>query len=734
MSFGDLYTAPPGSPVAGNAPGLPPIDLPKSQSRPRTTVTVHPLAKEEPEISPWALRQPEHKDTSEAEPEVSPWASKQPAHTEELDRKIKEQHAIGTGEAIGRGFADTATFGLSPALQGALQVGQRPDESEGAFGELRNVIRGLYKLVEGDPETVQAYRQARDEERQKNEEAFQQHPIAYGGGALAGGLASPSPIKLGPATFLGRVGRGALAGGVSGGMYGAGSAVSKGEDAGQALQEIAGSAGAGTLLGGAIHGVIGPRVVNPAGAGQAAARTAEKIGAPIPRGFASDNPNTIATTAKLRSLPFVGAKINTALGKTQKAAGGVVEDIAQQMAGGPTDRSIADAIVRPGLRGAIQQNKKEIDQAYNSLRGMIDPNRPYTLPTTTAALTRIMQARSAAGWSKPELGLDQFLNLIKGATFNGAHRARADAREAGNVTVPHPGYNNADFNKLTRALTRDLRNIVDAEGGPPALQAFDDAEQTFGRLSEQNDIVHSIAESKGEAAIATLLKAANEKGGDLRLLAQLRNTMSPSAFQNVAGTLLSELGHNNSTGEFSLAKFATGWDKVSDNAKRILFSPQHLSQLEEIFGLGQHLKDVGIESNVGKSGTAGPLILLDMAKDAVLIGVDLLSGGVGAGTALGGATTAAAALYGRWLASPATAASMSRWVTAYRAVTLNTPTPARRAAFNIATRNLANTLGVPAEAILQRAAQGEAPRQAESRAAPAAAKSQSRAPPQSLGR
>ena len=45
---------------------------------------------------------------------------------------------------------------------------------------------------------------------------------------------------------------------------------------------------------------------------------------------------------------------------------------------------------------------------------------------------------------------------------------------------------------------------------------------------------------------------------------------------------------------------------------------------------------------------------------------------------------------------------MSRWTRAYRGLTLNHPTPARIALFNMATRNLARQLGIPEQQILER--------------------------------
>jgi hypothetical protein len=335
------------------------------------------------------------------------------------------------------------------------------------------------------------------------------------------------------------------------------------------------------------------------------------------------------------------------------------------------------------------------------------------MPATQRILGDIRAERTAAGWESPGQGLQQFENVARDATFNGAHRARLDAREAGDVLNPHPGYNAADFNRLTTAMTADLRNMVAASArgtaGRPAtpaqrgaaVMAFQDAEREFGPLAEQNGLLRRLIDSRGEGAVATLLGAAREKGGNTPLLAQLRGSMRPPDFHAIGGMLLTELGHSNATGEFSLARFTSNWDKVSDRAKGILFSPQHLRNIEDIAEMGAHIKSALKESS--SSHSASFLVFLDLAKDAALLGADVMSGGLGMGTAVGAGTSAGIAMLARWLGNPATASSMAAWTRA-RIGMINHPTPARLAAFNLATRNLSNNLGVPVESILKRLA------------------------------
>ena len=100
--------------------------------------------------------------------------------------------------------------------------------------------------------------------------------------------------------------------------------------------------------------------------------------------------------------------------------------------------------------------------------------------------------------------------------------------------------------------------------------------------------------------------------------------------------------------------------------------------------------------------------MLDLARDALVGAVAVGTGAVsGASVAMTAPFAGAGILLTHWLASPAKAASMSAWTSAYRGVT-SSPTPARKALFVIATRNLANNLGVPANDLV-RVIQGRLP-------------------------
>lgn len=724
----DLYTVQPGE---GNPPGLPPIDLPKTEAPPRTPLrlTVDKYA-DHPDGA-WGATAPEMKAPEEPKTNEidGAWGAAAAEHSPETEAAAKKSFRdVGTGEAFGRSAMQGATFGLYPAISGAMSAARSPEEqarSDKAYGsgqppsaasELADLVKGLGKLgyehligpalgIDTGHEGTKAYHTAREEAQKALDAGRDQHPVASFAGELAGAAALPVP-GLAAAAAPARLARGALFGGAGGAAYGAGSALSEGKDAGGIAKGAALGGTMGAITGGAFGGLLGPRAAPTAlTRGQRAAQTAEDLGAPIPRGLASDNTAINATTAKIRSVPVIGSRVSNAVDRTQHAAGERLEDIAGQM-GGASDRAAADAIVRPGLQSAIDANRAQIDANYNGVRGLIDHNRQFPMPRTQQALAAIRGQRAAAGHPNAGHGLEQFENVSRGATFNGAHRARVDAREAGNPLVPHPGYNAADYNRLTRAMTADIRSMAAAgarnatpAGRQAAVQAFDQAETEFGRLAEQNGVLQRLVDSRGEGAIATLLNAAKEKGGNIALLAQLRNSMAPADFQAIGGMLLHELGQNNATGEFSLAKFATQWDKTAPRARSVLFSPQHLQNIEDIVGLGTHIKSALRESN--NSHTAGVLILFDLARDAILFGATAAAGTMSGASLATGAMATPAVLFAHWLSRPATASSMAAWMRA-RAGMLGHPTPGRLAAFNITTRNLANNLGIPLESVLKR--------------------------------
>lgn len=725
--FGGLYSVPAGQP---QDPNLPPINLPQVDAPPRRQplrVTVGP--DRSASADPWAAAgikiTPSGKgDVTEASSD--PWSAAGVTITPPGEYKPDTRAPapeVGAGEAFGREAAQSTSFGTYPAIQGAIAAGQSPQERGisdedfarhaahdpiGAIGnQIGELVRGLKRLGFSDDEARTVYDQAREKAQSTLDAGREQHPYASMAGGLAGSVVTPLP-GLGAASLGGRIARGALAGGLGGATYGAGSALSEGKDLSDIGMAAATQGVIGGVTGGAIGGVLGPRLRPALTSGERAAQTArDLLDAPLPRGVTSDIPLVQSTTARLRQMPLGGTRISSGVGRAEEAAGEHIGDIAAQMSGaGVTDRGAADALLRPGLETAISHNKARIDAGYNALRSVTDHSQRFDMPATRAILMRIRQDRAGAGWTNPSQGLEQFENVADGATLQNARRARADARNAGDVRAPHPGFDANDFRHLDTAMTSDMRRMAargahdqTPAGQRAAVDAFDAADRQFGPLADQNKLLKRLVDRQDESAVATLLRATTEKGGNVRLLSQLKRSMDPADFDVIGGQLLHELGHSNATNSFSLAKFVTDWTKVSDGAKRALFDPQHLRNIEAIAGMGEHVKGALRESSTSHS--ANLLVLMEVAREAWEIAHGLVTTGhLGAGALAGSAAAPASLVLTHWLATPSSASSMARWSAAHNAY-VRRPSRITEAGFAIATRNLSHTVGVPAESIIR---------------------------------
>lgn len=189
---------------------------------------------------------------------------------------------IGAPESFGIGAREGVTFGAFPAIHGLISAGQSEEERKAsekgyesgetpsAASELAALFKGLYRvghdhlIGSAQEEASKTYRAERERALKEQESAEAQNPKSYLGGQLTSAVATPLGGAAKAATALGRMGRGAVAGGVGGALYGTGGAISEGEGP----THVAKSAGLGALtgagLGGAGAGVVetGGRLFN----------------------------------------------------------------------------------------------------------------------------------------------------------------------------------------------------------------------------------------------------------------------------------------------------------------------------------------------------------------------------------------------------------------------------------------------------------------------------------------
>jgi hypothetical protein len=305
----DTYTTTDGPPRPGNFPPGPNVS-------PEGRLRVTPIGgggsvpgggqgdQGPPAPDPWAgfSATPPTSSSSgtKAAEKADPWA----AFSDQPPVPKGPHRAIGAPEAALRGAESGFTFGTAPAIAGAHEAGMEtlPPEAREAIKKhghepvLGALIAGLARLgyenliapaLGIDPRTptemasdqkggaaTKTYNRVRESRLSEDRAAREQNPVSFIGGQVVGSVANPtsgigrtaatvtstaSSLTPGPGAPGGEAGtpsgfgRGAKAGAVGGGLYGAGEAISEGKGVSDVLEDT----GKGIATGATIGGVTG---------------------------------------------------------------------------------------------------------------------------------------------------------------------------------------------------------------------------------------------------------------------------------------------------------------------------------------------------------------------------------------------------------------------------------------------------------------------------------------------
>ena len=453
-------------------------------------------------------------------------------------------------------------------------------------------------------------------------------------------------------------------------------------------------------------------------AGERAAITAEEtLKSPLPTGVTSDNPAVQQAAAVAQEFPIAGARISSKVTKTQEAAGEKVGEIASGMTRGTESRATAGPQFEGGLDTVLKNNKEEADALYGDLRSQlpVGPNgyrggdaEIASMPRMKAELDKQVFQRRLRGERgdikgnnspNPERGFEDLRNIQDAASFNGVQEARHEL-----YNPNREGFDKGRYDQIYKAMTADMRELVgksaQSNGMDPnrAVAAFDRAETRYKQIAEENALIRDLQKSGGEKAIGQMMTATSAKSGDFQKLAQLKQVMPPEKFDLIGGTALGEMGRTGD--QFSLQKFNTAWNKMSNESKAILYDPAHRKTIDDIAEMAQHIDKSLAKAN--RSHTGGALIQFEILKTLGEIGAAALVGGVGAATTgiTGGLGAGVPAAVGWMLGNKARASSVRAFMASRAGLTTGT-TPSKVAVYNIAMRNLAHTLNLPPSEVTQ---------------------------------
>ena len=440
-----------------------------------------------------------------------------------------------------------------------------------------------------------------------------------------------------------------------------------------------------------------------------AVQAAERIGVNLPRAIASDSGNTHFVGQFLKGQPG-GAPLRTAIEQGQQGEQGLAGALRRTTAdaGGVAGARQAGGAVTTGLEDVFRpETQKVVSKLYDRVDKLVDPAKTAPLSEVQKTVGDILADRQARGESKLGAAVQSVRGALQrpgGLTYDAMKKLRTSLREIKDAGEKRgllpPGMSQGELNDIYGALTKDLGNAAEITGGPAARAAWEQANAGAGIRAQALEVLNKVIGGKARSdegvfeAIHNM--ASTGASADVATLTMARTALrgipgafpgAPGAWENVASTVISRLGKD-SHGNFSPNLFLRDYNDLSPEGKRLLFhgvgKGNVVSALDDIATVsGKYAKAGKLANTSGTSGHATLAGAATVAAERLMEGdwktpIALLGVGLGANVT------------SRLLGAPATAASVARWT---RAVDALAQAPGARAwaAYNIASRNLANT-------------------------------------------
>lgn len=343
--------------------------------------------------------------------------------------------------------------------------------------------------------------------------------------------------------------------------------------------------------------------------------------------------------------PIAGIRARNALRGTVEDVGASAERVAGKY-GAATSKGAAGEAVQEGVRGFNDRFSSRSRGIYDKAFADIDagqasavksaqgqaaimtgsgsPKIAVVEPKVTAETLRGMGARvNSAPLSK--IITDKRLAGIADALeaggqdlrFGDLRDLRTWVREAQKDDALRQGMTQGGLKRLEGALTQDIMTNAERLGGPRAARKLKQAD-TFYRLGSQRieGALQSfvgkskIAPKAGESTFDTVLRAAGDKGGaDTARLTALKKSLGREEWNDIAATTIDRMGKPTAgaaeQGDFSVNRFVTGYNGLSEEGRNLLFGTGELRQeLDNLHRVAGMVKTVEKGANASNSGTA----------------------------------------------------------------------------------------------------------------------------------
>ena len=146
------------------------------------------------------------------------------------------------------------------------------------------------------------------------------------------------------------------------------------------------------------------------------------------------------------------------------------------------------------------------------------------------------------------------------------------------------------------ALSEDMKEAIVANGGEKGLQAFNKADNAFGRYTDiLESKINPLIDAKTPEAVYSMAMSGSKQGGSN--IRGIMKTLDPEQKQFVRGTItkkmgLANAGEQDATGEiFSPNKFLTEWNKLSPEAKSNIYDKKQVESIDNLNKVLASIKD-----------------------------------------------------------------------------------------------------------------------------------------------
>lgn len=344
--------------------------------------------------------------------------------------------------------------------------------------------------------------------------------------------------------------------------------------------------------------------------GMEAASAASRLGVSLPRAIASDKVAVQQAGKTLTNIPIGGVPLSkasrTAIDQLDNAANRVQEGF------GSGNVANAGAVAREGMTSQAKALGGRVSNAYNAVDELVTQNVTTPLSETAKIATDIISKRKNAGLgdSGAVASVRDALRRPDGLNYQGIKDLRTAVGEMLDTPdLTSRGISQAELRRVYGALTSDLKNSVSRAGGEKASKAFETANQLAAKTSREREALNKvlgrdISDERLFDRISSM--ASSTARADRAGLARIRSALSKETWDEVASGVISKIGRD-PEGNFSPDLFVTGWGKLSNEGKNVLFggNKELSSALDDIATVSSRFKQMNKYANPSGTAQAG---------------------------------------------------------------------------------------------------------------------------------